>query len=89
MLCYPVCETQTGPLLSRRVQCRTTSPVSVSARRSAINDFNLCDLYAFQLPADRNRTVIILNGNPNADALHPDAIYRVNIDKDGDYLTDI
>src|ERR1700689_3882415 len=50
---------------------------------------DLCDLYAFQSPADRNRTVIILNANPNADALHPDAIYRVNIDKDEDYLTDI
>src|SRR5580698_7417018 len=50
---------------------------------------DLCDLYAFQSPADRNRTVIILNANPNADALNPDAIYRVNIDTDGDYLTDI
>src|ERR1044071_8325071 len=50
---------------------------------------DLCDLYAFQAPADRNRTVIILNANPNADALHPDAIYRINIDNDGDYLTDI
>src|SRR5262249_29721517 len=50
---------------------------------------DLCDLYAFQSPADKNRTVIILNANPNADSLHPDAIYRVNIDSDGDYLTDI
>ena len=50
---------------------------------------DLCDLYAFQSPADTNRTVIILNANPNADALHPDAIYRLNIDNDGDYLTDI
>src|SRR6516165_9286069 len=50
---------------------------------------DLCDLYAFQSPADKNRTVIILNANPNADALHPDAIYRVNIDNEGDYLTDI
>jgi hypothetical protein len=25
---------------------------------------DLCDLYAFQSPADRNRTVIILNANP-------------------------
>src|SRR5215468_3376540 len=50
---------------------------------------DLCDLYAFQSPTDKNRTVIILNANPNADALHPDAIYRVNIDNDGDYLTDI
>ena len=50
---------------------------------------DLCDLYAFQSPADENRTVIILNANPNAEALNPDAIYRVNIDNDGDYLTDI
>ncbi len=47
---------------------------------------DLCDLYAFQSPVDKNRTVIILNANPNADALHPDAIYRLNIDNDGDYL---
>ena len=50
---------------------------------------DLCDLYAFQSPVDKNRTVIILNANFNADALHPDAIYRLNIDNDGDYLTDI
>src|SRR5580704_7151568 len=50
---------------------------------------DLCDLYAFQSSADAGRTVIILNANPNADALHPDAIYRVNIDTNGDYLTDI
>ena len=50
---------------------------------------DLCDLYAFQSPADKNRTVIILNANPNANALHPDAIYRLNIDNDGDCLTDI
>ena len=50
---------------------------------------DLCDLYVFQSPTANNRTVIILNANFNADALHPDAIYRVNIDTDGDYLTDI
>ena len=50
---------------------------------------DLCDLYAFQSPVDKNRTVIILDANPNADALDPDAIYRLNIDNDGDYLTDI
>ncbi len=48
-----------------------------------------CDLYAFQSPTDPARTVIILNGNPRADALHPDAIYRLNIDNDSDCLTDI
>ncbi len=31
---------------------------------------DLCGLHAFQSPA-----------NPNADAPHPDAIYRLNIDK--------
>jgi hypothetical protein len=50
---------------------------------------DLCDLYAFQSPTDPTRTAIILNANPNADALHPDAIYRLNIDNDGDLLTDV
>ncbi|MET4922388.1 DUF4331 family protein [Streptomyces sp. PSRA5] len=50
---------------------------------------DLCDLYAFAAPGDPSRTVLILNANPNADALHPDAVYRLNIDNDGDYLTDI
>jgi hypothetical protein len=50
---------------------------------------DLCDLYAFQSPTDPSRTVIILNANPNADALHPNAIYRLNIDNNGDLLTDI
>ncbi|WP_030452492.1 DUF4331 family protein [Herbidospora cretacea] len=50
---------------------------------------DLCDLYAFTAPGDPDRTVIILNANPNADALHPDAVYRVNIDNDGDLRTDI
>ncbi len=45
---------------------------------------DLCDLYAFPSPADAQRTVLILNANPNADALHPDAIYRLAIDNDGD-----
>jgi len=50
---------------------------------------DLCDLYAFQSPTDPSRTVIILNANPTADALHPDAIYRLNIDNDEDCLTNI
>ena len=50
---------------------------------------DLCDLYAFQSPNDSARTVLVLNANPNADALHPDAIYRLNIDNDGDGLTDL
>lgn len=50
---------------------------------------DLCDLYAFAAPGDPSRTVLILNANPNADALHPDAVYRMNVDNDGDYLTDV
>ncbi len=50
---------------------------------------DLCDLYAFQAPTDLTRTVLILNANPNADALHPDAIYRLAVDNDGDLLNDI
>lgn len=50
---------------------------------------DLCDLYAFPSPADPSRTVLILNANPNADALHPEAIYRLAIDNDGDLRDDI
>src|SRR5581483_1366599 len=50
---------------------------------------DLCDLYAFQSPADHDRTVLILNANPKADALHPEAIYRLAVDNDGDLLNDI
>ena len=50
---------------------------------------DLCDLYAFQSPADPTRTVLILNANPNADTLHPDAIYRLAIDNDGDLRNNI
>lgn len=51
---------------------------------------DLCDLYVFQAPADpAGRTVLILNANPEISGFHPDAIYRLNIDNDGDGLTDI
>ena len=50
---------------------------------------DLRDLYAFQSPSDPSRTVLILNANPRAGALHPDAIYRLAIDNDGDLLNDI
>jgi len=33
--------------------------------------------------------VLILNANPSADGFHPDATYRLNIDNDGDCLTDL
>src|SRR4030095_14324967 len=52
---------------------------------------DLTDLFAFQAPGDPTRTVLILNSNTFAiaDAFHPDAVYRINIDNDGDAETDI
>jgi len=50
---------------------------------------DLCDLYVFPSPANPDHTVLILNANPNADALHPGAIYRLAIDNDGDLRDDI
>ena len=50
---------------------------------------DLCDLYAFPSPADPARTVLILNANPQADFLHPDAVYRLAIDGDGDLRNDV
>lgn len=52
---------------------------------------DLTDLYAFQSPADASRTVLILNCNTFtiAPAFHHDAVYRINIDNDGDAETDV
>ena len=52
---------------------------------------DLTDLFAFQAPTDPTRTVLILNANTFgiAPAFHPDAVYRINIDNDGDADTDI
>jgi hypothetical protein len=52
---------------------------------------DLTDIFAFQAPADPSRTVLILNCNTFAQAgdFHPDAIYRLNIDNNGDTLTEV
>lgn len=50
---------------------------------------DLCDLYVFQSPKDPGRTALILTANPNADPLHPGAVYRISIDNDGDLRNDI
>ncbi len=46
------------------------------------------DLFAFQSPNDPSRCVLIMDLNPFAptmgEGLHPDAVYRINIDNDGD-----
>ncbi|WP_031077389.1 DUF4331 family protein [Streptomyces sp. NRRL WC-3742] len=62
--------------------------------RSPLGDarLDMTDLFAFAAP-DGGRTVLILNVHPLAtaggQAFHPDAVYRVNIDTDGDQRADI
>ncbi|MFE4588788.1 DUF4331 family protein [Streptomyces laurentii] len=52
---------------------------------------DMTDLFAFA--AGDDRTVLILNVNPVAptggEAFHPDAVYRINVDTDGDHRADI
>jgi len=52
---------------------------------------DLTDLYVFPAPGDPARTVLILNSNTFAEAaaFHPEAIYRINVDNDGDAETDV
>jgi hypothetical protein len=52
---------------------------------------DLTELFAFASPDDPDRTVLILNANPfmKGDGFHPDAVYRFNIDNDGDALADV
>ncbi|MFJ8477479.1 DUF4331 family protein [Kitasatospora sp. NPDC094011] len=61
--------------------------------RSPLGDarLDMTDLFAFAVPG--GRTVLILNVNPVAptggDAFHPDAVYRINVDTDGDHRADV
>ncbi|MFF3125255.1 DUF4331 family protein [Streptomyces sp. NPDC057908] len=61
--------------------------------RSPMDDarLDLTDLFAFGVPGDR--TVLITNAHPVATAagaaFHPDAVYRINIDTDGDHQADV
>ncbi|QKW07555.1 DUF4331 family protein [Streptomyces sp. NA04227] len=52
---------------------------------------DMTDLFTFTAPGDR--TVLIMNSNPVAptggDAFHPDAVYRINVDTDGDHQADL
>ena len=51
---------------------------------------DLTDLFAFQDPADAGKTVLIMDVDPfRTDSLfHPGAVYRINIDNDGDLKAD-
>jgi Domain of unknown function (DUF4331) len=52
---------------------------------------DLTDLFVFESPQSPGTTVLIIDVNPfmtGAD-LHPDAVYRINIDNDGDAQADV
>ena len=51
---------------------------------------DLTDLFVFAAPDNPDRTVLIMDLNPFAkgNGFHPDAVYRFNIDNDGDSLAD-
>ena len=52
---------------------------------------DLTDLFVFVSPEHPDRTVLIMDSNPftQGDGFHPDAVYRFNIDTDGDALADV
>ena len=52
---------------------------------------DLTDLFVFSAPDDPDRTVMIMCANPftQGQGFHPDAVYRFNIDNDGDSLADV
>ena len=49
---------------------------------------DLTDLFVFTAPDNPDRTVLIMDSNPFmiGTEFHPDAVYRFNIDNDGDSL---
>ena len=51
---------------------------------------DLTDLFVFAAPDNPDRTVLIMDANPftKGNGFHPDAVYRFNIDTDGDSLAD-
>src|ERR1700738_1432745 len=52
---------------------------------------DLTDLFVFAAPDNPDRTVLIMDSNPflEGDGFHPDAVYRFNIDSNGDSLADV
>ncbi len=52
---------------------------------------DLTDLFVFQAPGHPDRTVLIMDSNPftMGNGFHPDAVYRFNIDTNGDQLADV
>jgi hypothetical protein len=52
---------------------------------------DLTDFFVFAAPDNPDRTVLIMDSNPftKGNGFHPDAVYRFNIDNDGDALADV
>jgi hypothetical protein len=52
---------------------------------------DLTDLFVFAAPDNPDRTVLIMDSNPflEGDGFHPDAVYRFNIDSNGDSVADV
>lgn len=54
---------------------------------------DICDIYVFKQPDDPNRTVLVLNVNPfaptGAGDFHPEAVYEILIDTNGDAAADM
>jgi uncharacterized protein DUF4331 len=52
---------------------------------------DLTDLFVFAAPGSPGRTVLIMDSNPftKGSGFRPDAVYRFNIDTDGDLLADV
>jgi hypothetical protein len=67
--------------------------LSASALKSPGGDarLDITDLFVFSVPDDPNRTVMIMCTNPftQGHGFHPDAVYRFNVDNDGDALADV
>ncbi len=52
---------------------------------------DITDIYAFQKPSDKSRSILIMNVNPLAlsSAFRPDAIYEVKVDTNADAVAEI
>ena len=52
---------------------------------------DLTDLFVFQSPDNPGKTVLIMDCDPflTGSEFHPDAVYRINIDNDGDLHNDV
>jgi hypothetical protein len=63
----------------------------ISSRPGDDARLDLTDLFVFAAPDNPDRTVLIMDSNPftKGDGFHPDAVYRFNIDSDGDALADV